>query len=110
MNQYYIYNTIVGRSLRIFKIDSHFDLICCSRYATCSHNLVYSTSSVDVLNRFFKKIINNIYPILTHQSSFLKTIPMPIGASKSISTIIRTIQLLSVSTGGFACKISLQFK
>jgi hypothetical protein len=33
---------------------------------------------------------------------------MPIGANKSVSITIKTTQLLSVSTGGFACKIKLQ--
>ncbi len=35
---------------------------------------------------------------------------MPIGANKSVSITIKTTQLLSVSTGGFACKIKLQIQ
>ncbi len=47
--------------------------------------------------------------IITDQLSFLKSIRIAIGTSKSISTKTRTTQLTSVSTGGFAWNIKLEF-
>jgi len=41
---------------------------------------------------------------------FLKSIRTAIGTSKSISTKARTTQLTSVSTGGFAWSIKLEYR
>lgn len=100
--------TINGRSLRIFKADSHSSLICCSKLAIRSHIRVYFASFVDVLQwtRDQSNIDNNYF--ITNQLSFLKSIRTAIGTSKSISTITRTTQLTRVSTGGSACNIKLK--